>query len=42
MIDDANHETNFPHKLILTDRQSSNFWRALANNLAANIKLSKT
>lgn len=42
MIDDANDETNFPHKLILTDRHFLNFWKALANNLAANIKLSKT
>ena len=40
MIDD--NETNFPHKLLLTDRQVSNLRKAFANHLWADIKLSKT
>ena len=35
-------ETNFPHKLILTNRQVSNLCKAFANHLSADIKLSKT
>ena len=35
-------ENNFPHKLLLTNRQVSNLRRALANNSSADIKLSKT
>ena len=38
----GNHETNFPHKLLLTNRQVSNLRTAFANHLSANIKLSKT
>ena len=34
-------ETNFPHKLSLTNRQVSNLRRASANYLSADIKLSK-
>ena len=33
---------NFPHKLILTNRQVLNLRKAFANNSSANIKLSKT
>ena len=40
MIDD--NETNFPHKLLLTNRQVSSLRKAFANNLSADIKLSKT
>ena len=40
MIGD-NH-TNFPRKLLLTNRQVSNFRKAFANHLSADIKLSKT
>ena len=40
MID--NNETNFPHELLLTDRQVSTFCKSFANNSSANIKLSKT
>ena len=35
-------ETNFPHKLLLTNRQVSNLHKAFANHLSADIKLSKT
>ena len=35
-------ETNFPHKLLLTNRQVSNLRKAFANHSSVNIKLSKT
>ena len=35
-------ETDFPHKLLLTNRQVSNLLKAFANYSSANIKLSKT
>ena len=38
----GDNETNFPHKLLLTNRQVSNLRKALANHLSADIKLSKT
>ena len=38
----GDNETNFPHKLWLTDRQVLNLRKAFANHLSANIKLSKT
>ena len=38
----GNDETNFPHKLLLTNRQVSNLRKAFANHLSADIKLSKT
>ena len=38
----GDNETNFPHKLLLTNRQVSNFRKVFANHLSANIKLSKT
>ena len=41
MIDDSNDETNFPHKLLLTDKQISRFCKAYANNSLANINLPK-
>ena len=37
----GNNETNFPHELLLTDRQVSNIRKAFANNSSADIKLSK-
>ena len=40
MIDD--NETNFPHKLLLTNRQVSDLLQAFANHLSADIKLSRT
>ena len=36
------NETNFSHKLLLTNRQVSNLCKAFANNSAADIKLPKT
>ena len=35
-------ETNFPHKLLLTNRQVANLCKASANHLSTDIKLSKT
>ena len=38
----GDNKTNFPHKLLLTNRQVSNRCKAFANHLSADIKLSKT
>ena len=38
----GNNETNFPHKLLLTNRQVSNLRKAFSNHFSADIKLSKT
>ena len=38
----GHNENNFPHKLLLTNRQVSNLCKAFSNHLSANIKLSKT
>ena len=38
----GDNQTNFPHKLLLTNRQISNLRKAFANHLSADIKLSKT
>ena len=35
-------ETNFPHKLLLTNGQVANLSKAFVNYLSTNIKLSKT
>ena len=35
-------ESNFPHKLLLFNRQVANFRKAFANQLSTDIKLSKT
>ena len=42
MFGNSNHETNFPHKLLLTNRQVSNLSKAFANKSSTDIKLSKT
>ena len=42
MIDNSNDETNFPHKLLLTNRQVANLRKTFANNSSIDIKLSKT
>ena len=42
MIGSSNDETNFPHRLLLTNTQVSRLCKAFANNSSANIKLSKT
>ena len=41
-IDHSNHETSFPHKLLLTDRPISRLRKAYAKNSSAKIKFSKT
>ena len=38
----GDNKANFPHQLLLTNTQVSNFRKAFANNSSANIKLSKT
>ena len=38
----GNSETNFSHKLLLTNRQVPNLCKAFANHLSTDIKLSKT
>ena len=42
MIGNSDDETNFPHKLLLTNRQVANLRKAFANHTSADIKLSKT
>ena len=42
MIGYLNEEVNFPHKLLLTDRQVENLHKVFAINSSANIKLSKS
>ena len=42
MIGDSNDETNFPHKLLLTDRQVLRIRKSLADNSSADIKFSET
>ena len=42
MIGNSNDETNFPHKLLLTDTQVSKILKAFANDSLVNMKLSKT
>ena len=38
MIRDSNDGSNFPHKLLLTERQLSKVRKDFANNSSANIK----
>ena len=38
----GDNETNFPHKLLLTNRQVTNLRKAFTNHLSTDIKLSKT
>ena len=42
MVRNSDDETNFPHKLLLTNRQVANLGIAFANYLSTDIKLSKT
>ena len=41
MIGNSDDETNFPHKLLLTNRQIANLCKAFANHTTTDIKLSK-
>ena len=42
MIGNSNDNTNFPHELLLTNRQVANIRKAFANHLPTDIKFSKT
>ena len=42
MVGDSNDNTNFPHELLLTNRQVANIRKAFANHSPIDIKLSKT
>ena len=41
MIGNSDDKTNFPHELLLTNRQIANLRKVFANCLSTNIKLSK-
>ena len=41
MIGDSTDKTNFPHELLLTNRQVSSICKAFANNSSVDIKFSK-
>ena len=41
MIGNSEDEANFPHKLLLANRQVANFRKAFANHILTVIKLSK-
>ena len=38
----GDNETNFSHKILLTDRQVANIYKAFADKSSTDIKLSKT
>ena len=42
MVGNSKDNTNFPHELLLTNRQVANLPKAFANYLSTDIKLSKT
>ena len=42
MIGNSDDEANFPHKLLLTNRQVANIRKAFANHTSADIKFSKS
>ena len=41
MVGNSGDNTNFPHELLLTNRQVANIRKAFANNLSTDIKFSK-
>ena len=41
MIGDSDDETNFPHKLLLTDRQISNICKSFADNSSVELNFQK-
>ena len=41
MVGNSDNKTNFPHKLLLTNRQVANLRKAFADYLSTDIKLSK-
>ena len=42
MVGNSNDNTNFPHELLLTNRQVANIRKAFAKNTSTETKLSKT
>ena len=42
VVVDSNNENNFPHELLLNNRQVAKLCKAFENSSTANIKLSKT
>ena len=42
MIGDSDDKINFPHELLLTNRQFANLFKAFAHKSSTDIKLSKT
>ena len=42
MVGNSNNNTNFPHRLLLTDRQVANIRKAFANHSSTDVKFSKT
>ena len=42
IVGNSNDNTNFPHELLLTNRQVANIRKAFANHSSIDIKLSKT
>ena len=42
MVGNSNDNTNFPHELLLTNRQVANIRKAFAKNTSIDIKLSRT
>ena len=41
MISNSDDETNFPHKLLLTNREVANLHKVFANHISTDIKLSR-
>ena len=42
MVSNSNDNTNFPHELLLTNRQVANIRKGFVKNTSTDIKLSKT
>ena len=42
MVSNSNDNTNFPHEILLTNRQVENIHKAFAKNTSIDMKLSKT
>ena len=42
MIGNSDDETNFPHKLLVTNRQVANICKTFVNHTSTDVKLSKT
>ena len=42
MIGNSGDNTNFPHELLLTNKQVANLRKAFAKNTSTDVKLSKT